>query len=132
MLGTFSGYSELAIRQDIWCNLIFYNLQTITMLEAETEAKRISERVKNKISKRKKKENRGYQINRNVGTGILRSCLSGLLFCRDKDLSYILEKMKILYMQSLEIVKDTDKERKRKMHRLNDRHHTEINYKRGF
>lgn len=92
MLGTFSGYSELAIRQDIWCNLIFYNLQTITMLEAETEAKRISERVKNKISKRKKKENRGYQINRNVGTGILRSCLSGLLFCRDKDLSYILEK----------------------------------------
>jgi hypothetical protein len=132
MLGTFSGYSELVIRQDIYCNLLFYNLHTISMLDSEEKLRKINERRKKKPSKNKKKENKGYQINRNVGTNTLRLHLWDLFTCKEKDLASILEKMQEIYIQSLEMIKDCDKERKRKMMRMNDRHHTEINYKRGF
>ena len=132
MLGTFSGYSEIAVRQDIWCNLLFYNLQTITMLEATEMAKDLSEKRENKPSKNKKKENKGYKVNRNIGAGILRSHLFDLFTCKEKEPDDLLEKMQLYYLQSLETVKDANKERKRKMHRQNDRHHTELNYERGF
>jgi hypothetical protein len=132
MLGTFSGYSALVIRQDIYCNLLFYNLHTISMLDSEEKLRKINERRKKKPSKNKKKENKGYQINRNVGTNTLRMHLWDLFTCKEKDLVSIIEKMQEIYLQSLEIIKDCDKERKRKMMRMNDRHHTEINYKRGF
>lgn len=132
MLGTFSGYSQVAVKQDIWCNLIFYNLQTISSLEAEVKAKAISEKRKNKPSKRKKKENQGYQLNHNIGTNTLRMYLADLLQCPESQLDKILTEMQIYYLQSLEMVKETKRERKRKMIRQNDRHHTEMNYKRGF
>lgn len=132
MLGTFSGYSQVAVKQDIWCNLIFYNLQTISSLEAEAKVKAIFEKRKNKPSKRKKKENQGYQLNRNIGTNTLRMYLADLLQCPESQLDKILTEMQIYYLQSLEMVKETKRERKRKMIRQNDRHHTEMNYKRGF
>jgi hypothetical protein len=132
MLGTFSGYSELFVRQDIYCNLLFYNLHTISMLDCEEKLRKINEQRKKNPSKNKKKENKGYQINRNIGTNTLRMHLWDLFTCKEKDLASILEKMQTIYLQSLEIIKDCDKERKRKMHRQNDRHHTEIGYKRGF
>jgi IS4 transposase len=62
MLGTFSGYSEQVILQDIWCNVLFYNLQSITNLEANLHAEQMSQKRKNKPSKRKQKANGGYQI----------------------------------------------------------------------
>jgi hypothetical protein len=132
MLGTFSGYSELAVRQDIYCNLLFYNLHTISLLDTEDELRKINERRRKKPSKNKKKENKGYQVNRNVGTNTLRMHLWDLLTCKDKDLASVLEEVKKCHLQSLEVIKDSSKERKRKMLRINDRHHTEIGYKRGF
>ena len=132
MLGIFSGYSPIAVKQDIWCNLIFYNLQTISSLEAAIKAKSISEKRKNNPCKSKKKENRGYQLNRNIGSNTLRMYLVNLFECAEKELDRLLNEMEVYYFQSLEMVKETHIERKRRMLRQNDRHHTEMNYKRGF
>ncbi len=49
-----SGYSKHAVPQDIGCNLLFYNLQTIAVLEPTKEVERIS--GKRKISLPKTKE----------------------------------------------------------------------------
>jgi hypothetical protein len=132
MLGTFSGYSKQVILQDIWCNLLFYNLQSITNLEANLCAEQISQKRKKKPSKNKKKENKGYQVNRNIGAGILRKYCFDLWEKQGRELEKVLEEMQIYYLQSLEIVKPKQTERKRKMIRTNDRHITELNYKRGF
>jgi len=132
MLGTFSGYSELAVKQDIYCNLLFYNLHTISILDTEDELRKINERRRRKPSKNKKKENKGYQVNRNIGTNTLRTHLWDLFTCREQDLASVLEEVRVRHLQSLELIKDSSRERKRKMLRLNDRHHTEIGYKRGF
>jgi Transposase DDE domain len=55
MLGIFSGYPEQVILQDIWVNLLFYNIQTITNLDATLRAKQISQKRNNKPPKNKKK-----------------------------------------------------------------------------
>jgi hypothetical protein len=132
MLGTFSGYSELAVRQDIYVNLLFYNLQTIAQLEAEKKAKMLSIKRKHKENKNRKAENLGYQINRNVGTNTLSMHLFELFTCPEAQLGAVLEKMEEIFLQSLEKIKPHQQKRERKMHRQNDRHHTEKNYKRGM
>jgi hypothetical protein len=132
MLGIFSGYSKNIILQDIWCNLLFYNLQSITNLESNLRIEKINQKRKNKPSIRKKKENDGYQLNRNIGAGILRNYTFDLWEKRGKELEKLLEEIQIYYLQSLEMVKPKKAERKRKMIRTNDRHQTEWNYKRGF
>lgn len=133
MLGTFSGYSETAVKQDIWCNLIFYSLQSISMLGAEIKLKVINEKRKETPSKRKKNENKGYKLNRNIGTNTLRSYLPRLISpAHFGKIRAMLEEMTAYFLQSLELVKPTKKERPRKLIRQNARHHTEMNYKRGF
>lgn len=132
MLGTFSGYSQRVIEQDIWCNFIFYNLQSITILETEAKLKAINKRRQAKPSKRQKQPNAGYQINRNIGANTLRMYINRLLFCDTKNIQKWLTEMSIYYLQSIEPVKPSHKERQRKRTRINDRHHTEWNYKRGF
>lgn len=132
MLGIFSGYTKSPILQDIWTNLLFYNMHSITHLEATLRAKQISEERKKKPSKRKKKENGGYQLNRNIGTGILRTYWFEIWEKQDTELERVLEEIQIYYLQSLERVKPKAAERQRKMIRTNDRHLTEWNYKRGF
>lgn len=132
MLGIFSGYSESVILQDIWINLLFYNMQTITNLEANLRVKKISQKRKNKPSKNKKKQNGGYQLNRNIGAGILRNYWFDLWEKRGDDLEKVLEEMQIYYLQSIEMIKSKKAKRERKMIRTNDRHQTETNYKRGF
>jgi hypothetical protein len=132
MLGIFSGYSEQVILQAIWCNLLFYNRQSITNLESTLQAKYSSQKRKNNPSKNKKKENGGYQVNRNIGAGILRNYWFDLWEKQGKDLENTLEEMQIDYLQSLEMINPKQIERKRKMIRTNDRHQTEKNYKRGF
>lgn len=132
MLGIFSGYSEQVILQDIWVNLLFYNMQSITNLEATLRVKEISQKRKNKPSKNKKKENGGYQLNRNIGAGILRNYWFDLWENKGNYLEKVLLEMQIYYLQSIEMIKPKKAERKRKMIRTNDRHQTEWNYKRGF
>jgi hypothetical protein len=132
MLGIFSGYSEQVILQDIWVNLLFYNMQSITNLEANLRVKEISQKRKKKPSKNKQKENGGYQLNRNIGAGVLRNYWFDLWEKRDEELANVLEEMQRYYLQSLEMVKPKKAARKRKMIRTNDRHQTEWNYKRGF
>jgi hypothetical protein len=132
MLGIFSGYSEIAVKQDIWCCLIFYNLQTITELSVAEKLEAVNNKRKNKPSKNKKKENKGYQLNRNIGANTLRMYLPDLLQCPENQIDKYLDEMGIYYLQSLEPIREKTQERKRKMMRQNDRHHTEMNYKRGF
>lgn len=127
MLGTFSGYSPTVIQQDIFCNLLFYNLQTISSLEAEKEAECISARRKGKPSKNKRKAHEGYQVNRNIGAGVLRMHFFELFECSEKTLNELLKKVQKYYLQSLEMIKPNKQERRRKMIRTNDRHHTELN-----
>lgn len=132
MLGTFSGYSALAVQQDIYVNLLFYNLQSIVQIEAENKLKALNTRRKKRYCLRKKKENEGYQINRNIGANTLRMYLSRLFTSPEEHLEDILQEMDIYFLQSLEMMKSNKKERKKKKIRQNDRHHTELNYKRGF
>lgn len=132
MLGTFSGYSALAVKQDIYVNLLFYNLQTIAQTEAEKKLATINARRKKKGSKNKKRDHEGYQLNRNVGTNTLRMYLSKLFTVPEGLLEKLLQEMDIYFLQSLEKIKPNKKERGNKKIRQNDRHHTELNYKRGF
>jgi hypothetical protein len=132
MLGTFSGYSKHVIEQDIYTNLLFYNFQTIAQIEADKKARQKSTERKNKENKNRKTTNLGYLINRNIGAGIVRMYLASIFSCKERDLERILKEMDLYFLQSLEKIKPNCKERKRKMHRQNDRHHTEMNYKRSF
>lgn len=132
MLGIFSGYSKHVILQDIWINLLFYNMQSITNLEAKLRAKEISMQRKIQASKNKKKENGGYQLNRNIGAGTLRNYWFDLWEKESGELEKTLKQMQVYYLQSLEMINPKQAERKRKMTRTNDRHLTELNYKRGF
>jgi len=56
--------------------------------------------------------------------------LEKLLTSCAKKLRNILEEMDTYFLQSLEMINPHKQERKRI--RQNDRHHTELNYKRGF
>lgn len=132
MLGIFSGYSELAVKQDIFINLIFYNLQTIVQIGADAKAKAISEKRKSNPSKNKKKKNQGYKVNRNVGINTVRMHIKSLFTSPEKELKNLFKNIEKQLLLSLEIVKITHKERQRKMLRQNDRHITELNYKAGF
>lgn len=132
MLGNFSGYSPLVVKQDIFLNLIFYNLQTVLQLDADQQAELISEKRKKQFSKNKKMENQGYKVNRNVGINTVRMYLKELFVKPESELENVIPIMTQLFVQSLEIVKKNSKARVRKMMRQNARHHTESNYKRGF
>ena len=132
ILGTFSGYSQQVILQDIWINLLFYNMQNITNLEANLQAENISNKRKLNPSKRKKKENGGYQLNHNIGTGVLRDNWFALWENKGKDLENTLQNMQIYYLQSIEMIQLNNKERHQKRIRNNDRHLTELNYKMSF
>lgn len=132
MLGTFSGYSKIAILQDIWCNLIFFNLQTISSLEAKKEAQKVSKKRKKASCQKGKKMNKKYKINRNIGANTLRNNIIKLFQVADNELGNLLNKMTIIYSSSLEMCKKTNKPRESKKLRQNARHVTEMNYKQAF
>jgi Transposase DDE domain len=121
MLGTFSGYSPTAVKQDIWCVLIMYNLQTILQYDCQKELEAIN-----------KKRKADYKINRNVGAGSLRNLLKDLFLVAKNKLQQTIKHIQNLYMASLEKVKPNKEEREPKRLRSNDRLQTELNYKRGF
>ncbi len=100
MLGIFSGYSEQAVLQDTWVNLLFYSMQSITNLQVNLRAKQTSQKRNSKPSKNKKKDNHGYQVNRNIGAGILRNYWFDLWEKRGKDLESVLEEMQVYYRQN--------------------------------
>jgi hypothetical protein len=58
--------------------------------------------------------------------------LSRLFTSPEEHLEATLREMDIYFLQRLEMMKPNKKERKKKKIRQNDRHHTELNYKRGF
>lgn len=121
MLGTFSGYSPTAVKQDTWCVLIMYNLQTILQYDCQKELE--------EINKRRKAD---YKINRNVGAGTLRNHLRSLFLGAKTKVQQAIKHIEKLFLASLEKVKPNKQERDRKRLRSNDRHQTELNYKRGF
>lgn len=121
MLGIFSGYSALAVLQDIWCVLIHYNLQTITEYDCKKELATINNR-----------RQETYKINRNIGAGTLKKHLHNLLLSPEKTANKVLKHIQCLFLNSLEKIKTVKKPRRRKKLRCNDRHQTELNYKRGF
>ncbi len=121
MLGTFSGYSKKAVIQDIYSVLAMYNLQTIIQYDCAEKLEEINER--------REKE---YKINRNVGAGTARDGLKKIFLEAFGNIGAYLKIIQKIILKSLEMVKETHKERQRKMLRCNDRHQTELNYKRGF
>lgn len=132
MLAIFSGYSAVSVSQDIWSNLLFYNLQTITLIEAEKKLKDVNEKRTNKPSKRKKKENKGYKINRNIAVGILKDEYKNLFIFKDKKLSKLLGKLTDLYGMNLELMCDKSPPRSSGKLKKQERHKTEYNYKQAF
>ena len=120
-LGVFSGYSEVAILQDIWCNLMAQNLENVLVLEQESTLALLN-------SKRVEK----YKINKAVGCETLLSQMKILLKCRLDSLTKHLNDIKFLFLKSLEKIKCRKRARTRKRQRPNDRHTTEKNYKHNF
>ena len=121
MLGTSSGYTQKAVIQDIYCVLIAFNMQTIVQYDALPALEKIN-----------KKRKKSYKINRNISAGTIREYLKNLFLNPFDAWIKVLKRMQQIILKSLEMVKPTIKERDRKMLRCNDRHHTELNYKRGF
>lgn len=132
MLGIFSGYSAQVVQQDIWSNLIFYNLQTTIIQEAEIKLQIINEKRAKKPSKNKKNKNNGYKINRNIATGVLQMNYRLLFECKRKELKNMIDNFIRFYLQNLELVKDKSPTREPNQMRSSDRHITEYNYKRAF
>lgn len=131
MLGSFSGYSKKVVLQDIWCNLIFYNMQTVSQLDADKKAAKVAKKRAETPSKNKKKENKGYKINRNIGTGTLKSHFCELFQCADSQISKVIRKIEKTLLGSLEMIRDASRERVFKS-RKRKRHYTEPNYKPAF
>lgn len=121
MLGTFSGYSALAVEQDIWCVVVAYNLQTI--LAGGCQAG---------LAASNSRRRKPYKLNRNVGWGSIRLWLKDLVIGSAVGLGCCIGRIEELLVRSVERLKPTLRERERKRIRNNDRHHTELNYKRGF
>jgi hypothetical protein len=121
MLGTFSGYSQQVVLQDIYCVLAAFNLQTILQYESQEGLATINKRRKSV-----------YKINRNVGAGTIRMYLQRLFSSSASVVKTAIINLQKLLLKSLEKVKPTHKERHRKRLRCNDRHQTELNYKRGY
>lgn len=132
MLGIFSGYSGKAVQQDIWSNLLFYNLQTILIQEADIKLQALNEKRKNKPSKNKKKANKGYKINRNIATGTLQRNYQLLFKSKQTDLQGIVDNLVTTYLQNLELIRDKDPPRGANKLGKRERHTTEYNYKRAF
>ena len=78
------------------------------------------------------KRKREYKINRNISAGTIRAYLKDLMLDVSDTWVLIMQKAQKIILKSLEKVKPTFKERQRKLLRCNDRHQTELNYKRGF
>jgi hypothetical protein len=132
MLAIFSGYSATSVLQDIWSNLLFYNLQTITLIEAEKKLDVVNKKRANKPSKRKIKENKGYKINRNLAIGILKIEYKKIFVFEHKKLSKLLNTLTNLYGMNLELMCDKSPPRGGGKLKKQERHKTEYNYKQAF
>ena len=132
MLAIFSGYSATSVSQDIWSNLLFYNIQTITLIEAEKKLEAVNEKRANKPSKCKKKENKGYKINRNLAAGILKGVYKNSFIFKHKKLAKLLNNLTNLYGMNLELMCDKNPPRGGGKLKKQERHKTEYNYKRAF
>jgi hypothetical protein len=82
MLGTFSGYSEKAVIQDIYCVLIAYNIQTIIQYGCAEALEEINDRRKYR-----------YKINRNVSAGTIRSALKKLFSNTNEEWGLLLDRI---------------------------------------
>ena len=132
MLCIFSGYSAHVVLQDIWSNLMFYNLQTINLLATKQALSKKNKKRKKQPSKNKKKENKGYQINRNIALGELKSYFTAIFTCKNSDLTSLIDKLKIVYLDNLELVCDKNPPRGANKLGKRERNSTERNYKRAI
>lgn len=132
MLCIFSGYSAHVVLQDIWSNLMFYNLQTINLLATQQALSKKNKERKKQPSKNKKKENKGYQINRNIALGTLKSCFTAIFTCKNTDLAAIIDKLKNIYLNNLELICDKNPPRGANKLGKRERNSTEQNYKRAI
>ena len=132
MLCIFSGLSAHVVLQDIWSNLHFYNLHTITLLAAEKELQKINKKRKANPSKNKKKENKGYKMNRNTGLSALKSSFFTIFISKSVGLTTEINKLKQVYLDNLELVCDKNPPRGSNKLYTRERNSTEANYKRGF
>jgi Transposase DDE domain len=132
MLCLFSGYSAHVVLQDIWSNLMFYNLQTISLLVTEKEVAKKNKKRKANPSKNKKKKNKGYKVNRNIALGTLKNSIIALFTCEKSALSALIEKLKTTYINNLELVCDKNPPRGANKLGKRERNSTETNYKRAI
>lgn len=114
----FSSYTMPGVAQDIWSLFALYNLQSILQLGHHKQLQRIKERRRYT-----------YQLNRNVGMGLIKRSLHILLseerrwYARTKAL---LDEL----LRHLEPVRPRpNRERNRRILRGNDRHIYEHNYR---
>lgn len=121
--GVFSGYDSVAILQDLWSTVIFYNLQSIFINDA-----------KHTLESKPKNKEKPYKINRAVGASILKR---GLRYLFSKKLS-VLEKFCNRLISNL--LRHTEKTKKTVVSGVKrnnkkvryHRHGTEKNYKHNF
>lgn len=122
-LGIFSGYSKVAIFQDIWSNLICQNLHNVLLEDPELDS---SLRSINAVRTHR------YKVNRAVGLGTFLCQIKDIFTCSIAVLEAKIRQLLSFFVRSLEPIKSESKERIRRRQRPNDRHTTEYNYKHNF
>ncbi|MEZ5044142.1 MAG: IS4 family transposase [Saprospiraceae bacterium] len=118
-VGSFSGYSQTAIWQDLYATVIATNLQSILCADCQKKLNQInSNRYWN------------YQINRNISAGLIKDYFVKLLLKSESKIKRWLQELLTLMLQNLErIVPNQSRPRNFKI-MDRKRHETEKNYRR--
>jgi len=115
----FSSYTLPGVQQEIWANFAMYNLQSIFLMAQQKSVDKIS-------SKRKF----NYQINRNIGVGLIKRFFPFIFCDKIKDWYARVKALLKEQIKHLEPIRSRqDRPRKRRILRGNDRHIYESNYK---
>lgn len=115
----FSAYTLPGVLQDIWALFAMYNIQTMCTRSKEKEIRQ--------INKRRKYD---YQINRNVGIGLIKRFITSLFLDEIKAWNARINSLSDELIRHLEPVRPRpSRERKRKILRGTERHIYESNYK---
>lgn len=118
-VGSFSGYSETAVWQDLYATVIRTNLQSVLHADCQKELRRINRR-----------RVRDYQINRNISAGHIKDFFTRLFLGPIAKVQQWIQQLHTLLLQSLErIIPDQTRPRRFKI-LDRKRHETEKNYRR--
>ena len=130
----FSGYSKIAILQDIYCKMISYNLCSMAVMEADRKLK-INIAVQKKSHgtvKGNKMENKHYQVNINMALFNFKYMMIRLFSRRTKPHIVLLEFIRIIGRYYEPVIPHRTNSRRYKSYKTRGKYATYTNYARAI